>query len=194
MANEINRSRFVEDVHGSGIYPAGDGSAPADAVVRSSASLGHPVRKTTAWRTPEVETAALLAGRAMFGGFFLYNGINHFVNRDALVEYARSKGVPVPGAAVAASGLMLLAGGASLLLGARPKAGACLVSTFLSGVSPVMHAFWKEREPQARNQEMVNFTKNVALIGACLIAAARPEPWPWHAKTSAGGALVPVRA
>jgi uncharacterized membrane protein YphA (DoxX/SURF4 family) len=44
-----------------------------------------------------VETAVLLAGRAIFGGYFLYNGINHFVNRDALVEYARAKGVPPMG-------------------------------------------------------------------------------------------------
>jgi putative oxidoreductase len=142
---------------------------------------------------PDVETAALLTGRALFGGYFLYNGINHFVNRGALVEYARSKGVRSPGTAVATSGLMLLAGGASILAGARPKMGACLISTFLAGVSPIMHAFWKEREPHAHMQEMVNFTKNMALIGACLIAAAHPEPWPWHVEPNAGGALVPVR-
>jgi putative oxidoreductase len=157
--------------------------------------LGHPEASEGAdRRIPDAETAALLAGRAIFGGFFLYNGINHFVNRDALVAYARSKGVPAPEAVVAASGLMLLAGGASILTGVRPKTGACLISTFLSGVSPVMHAFWKEREPHARNQEMVNFTKNVALLGACLIAAAHAEPWPWQVEPSAGGALVPVHA
>jgi hypothetical protein len=56
-----------------------------------------------------------------------------------------------------------------------------------------MHAFWKEQEPQQRMQEMVNFTKNMALVGACLLAAARPEPWPWHVGTS-DMALLPVRS
>jgi putative oxidoreductase len=185
--------RQIEDVRGSGVYAGDDRSVPADAVVRSSAALGHPAVRDGAVRgIPDVDTAALLAGRVIFGGYFLYNGLNHFVNRDALVEYARAKGVRAPGIAVAASGLMLVAGAASILAGARPKVGACLISTFLAGVSPVMHAFWKEREPAAHMQEMVNFTKNVALIGACLIAAAHPEPWPWHVEPRAGGALVPV--
>jgi uncharacterized membrane protein YphA (DoxX/SURF4 family) len=133
------------------------------------------------WVAPSeaaVESAALVAGRAIFGGYFLYNGVNHFVNRQMLVEYARSKGVRTPGLAVAASGLLIAAGGLSILSGAWPKVGAGLISTFLLGVSPQMHAFWKEHEPEQRMHEMVNFTKNMALIGASLIAAAVPEPWP----------------
>jgi uncharacterized membrane protein YphA (DoxX/SURF4 family) len=124
------------------------------------------------------EPWALAAGRVIFGGFFLYNGISHFVESQSLVEYARSKGVRTPEAAVAGSGLLLLAGGLSLVAGAVPKIGAGLISTFLLGVSPRMHAFWREREPQQRMNEMVNFTKNMALFGACLLAAAHPEPWP----------------
>jgi putative oxidoreductase len=138
---------------------------------------------------PGLETAALLAGRGIFGGYFLYNGVNHYLNREMLVEYARSKGVPVPAVAVAASSLLILAGGLSIVTGTRPKVGAGLISTFLLAVSPQMHAFWKEREPQQQMQEMVNFTKNMALVGASLLAAAHPEPWPWHVGTP-GGALM----
>ena len=184
MADVINRSsRLVEDVHGSGVYPAGYPSAPGDAVVRSSAALGHPeAREGADRRIPDAETAALLAGRAIFGGFFLYNGINHFVNRGALVEYARSKGVPAPEAAVAASGLMLLAGGASILTGVRPKMGACLISTFLSGVSPVMHAFWRSAErPQSGDGEL---HEERSPDRRMLIAAAHAEPWPWQVEPS----------
>ena len=69
-------------------------------------------------------------------------------------------------------------GGLSILTGAFPKLGAGLISTFLLGVSPRMHAFWRERDSQQQMNEMVNFTKNMALIGASLLAAAHPEPWP----------------
>jgi len=40
--------------------------------------------------------AAFFLGRAIFGGFFLYNGITHiFLKRDALAQYAAAKGVLV---------------------------------------------------------------------------------------------------
>jgi putative oxidoreductase len=187
------QTRQVEDVRGSGIYPATGPRPSGQIAIRTPAALGHPEERLD--RQPSgaaLETAALLAGRAMFGGYFLYNGINHFLNRESLVEYARSKGVPAPSVAVAASGLLILAGGLSILLGARPKVGAGLISTFLLAVSPQMHAFWKEREPGARMQETVNFTKNMALVGASLIASAHPDPWPWRVNL-VSRAMVPAR-
>ena len=195
MANRSARHiQHVEDVRGSGIYPATGPLPPGNAIVRTPAALGHPEERPSApWFSPGLEKATFAAGRAIFGGYFLYNGINHFLNRDMLVEYARSKGVPAPAVAVAASGFLILAGGASILTGARPKIGAGLISTFLLGVSPQMHAFWKEREPQQRINEMVNFTKNMALVGASLIAAAYPEPW-WPTPGRMGsGSMVPAR-
>jgi uncharacterized membrane protein YphA (DoxX/SURF4 family) len=82
--------------------------------------------------------------------------------------------------AVTASGALILLGGLSLVTGARPKVGASLITAFLLGVSPQMHAFWKESDPQSRMQEMVNFTKNIALVGGAMLAAAFPEPWPYR--------------
>jgi uncharacterized membrane protein YphA (DoxX/SURF4 family) len=127
------------------------------------------------------ETVPLLIGRAIFGGFFLYNGINHFLNRNMMAGYAKSKGVPSAEVAVPATGLLLIAGGLSLLTGYKPKLGAALITTFLTGVSPSMHAFWSEQDPEKRQTEMINFMKNVALIGGAMLAAAEPEPWPYAA-------------
>ena len=59
----------------------------------------------------------------VFGGFFLYNGINHFTQRKALAKHAGSKNVPIPDAAVLASGVALVIGGASILAGVKPKYG-----------------------------------------------------------------------
>jgi uncharacterized membrane protein YphA (DoxX/SURF4 family) len=126
---------------------------------------------------PRVNTAALALGRVVFGGYFVYNGINHFVNHGMLTGYARSKGIPAAGAAVAASGALILIGGLSLMTGARPRVGAWAIGTFLAGVTPSMHAFWAAGE-QERMPELVNFTKNVALVGGAALAAAVPEPWP----------------
>ena len=62
-----------------------------------------------------------LVGRAMFGGFFLYNGINHFLHAGELAQYAAAKNVPAPEVTVKASGVAQMVGGASILLGLKPK-------------------------------------------------------------------------
>ena len=96
-----------------------------------------------------------------------------------LIGYARSKGVRWPEIAVLGSGALIVLGGLSLLTGVKPKVGASLVTTFLTGVTPQMHDFWNIEEPGQRMNEMINFSKNLALIGgAAFAAAAVPERQP----------------
>ena len=121
--------------------------------------------------------APFLLGRLIFGGFFLYNGINHFQHRKQLAQYAASKGVPAAEAAVVGSGVALAVGGASILAGVKPKIGTLAVLGFLAGVSPMMHDFWRQQEPQARQNEMINFMKNMAMAGAALALLGVEEPW-----------------
>ena len=125
-----------------------------------------------------LQTATLVAGRAIFGGYFLYNGVNHARNVEQLSAWATSKQVPFPRAAVIGSGALIAVGGLSLLLGVKPKAGAGLIGAFLLGVSPAMHDFWNRVDPQAKMNDKVQFLKNMALIGGASLAAAVPEPWP----------------
>jgi uncharacterized membrane protein YphA (DoxX/SURF4 family) len=122
--------------------------------------------------------ATFLIGRLIFGGFFLYNGINHLKERKSLAQYAGAKKVPLPDAAVTATGVVLIAGGASILLGVKPKLGAAAIAGFLAGVSPVMHNFWSVQDPNQRMNEMINFTKNLALLGSALALMGVNEPWP----------------
>src|SRR4051812_25869510 len=121
--------------------------------------------------------APFLLGRLIFGGFFLYNGINHFQQRKPMAQYAAAKGVPLAEAAVVGSGVALTIGGASILLGVKPKIGALAILGFLAGVSPVMHDFWKHEDPQQRQQEMIHFMKNLAMAGAALALLGVEEPW-----------------
>jgi putative oxidoreductase len=121
--------------------------------------------------------AAFLIGRILFGGFFLYNGINHFKQKEALAQYAGAKNVPNPDLAVMASGAAIAAGGASIILGLKPKVGALAILGFLLAVSPSIHDFWTADDPQQKQNEMINFAKNMALLGAAL-ALAGIEEWP----------------
>jgi putative oxidoreductase len=119
-----------------------------------------------------------LIGRIIFGGYFIYNGINHIRNLEPMSQYAGSKKVPMPKAAVAASGGLILAGGASVLLGVKPKYGAAALIGFLAAVSPTMHDFWSVEDPGQRMMQTINFTKNMALLGAALALMSVEEPWP----------------
>jgi uncharacterized membrane protein YphA (DoxX/SURF4 family) len=119
-----------------------------------------------------------LLGRILFGGYFLYNGIHHFREHKNMAQYVSSKNVPKADLAVAATGAALVAGGASILLGIKPKFGATALLGFLAGVSPIMHDFWNMEEPARRQQEMINFTKNMALAGATVALIGVEEPWP----------------
>jgi uncharacterized membrane protein YphA (DoxX/SURF4 family) len=114
----------------------------------------------------------------MFGGYFLYNGINHFIHREQLSGYAQAKGVPKPDWAVITSGAMLIIGGTSLMLGIKPKYGALAIVGFLAGVSPTMHRFWSEEDANQRMNDMINFSKNLALVGGAVALMSVEEPWP----------------
>lgn len=122
--------------------------------------------------------APFLLGRLVFGGYFLYSGIHHFQELRQLSRYAGAKRVPLSELAVAVSGAALVAGGTSILLGAKPKFGTTAIAAFLGTVSPVMHDFWKIEDPGQRMNESINFGKNMALLGASLAFMAMDEPWP----------------
>src|SRR5262249_25531663 len=106
-----------------------------------------------------------------------YNGINHLQNYKAMAPYAASKGVPAPEQLVQATGLMMLAGGLSIMAGVKPRNGLAMLIAFLVPVSLKMHRFWEE-EGEARQNDMIHFTKNVALVGAALAMMKIDEPWP----------------
>jgi putative oxidoreductase len=195
MPTPIDSSATREYVGRSGIHPASGTSAPADAEVRGQGELAHPEerRRDKPRRSPWPGNVPLFElGRALFGGYFLFNGINHFRNLKMLAEYARSKQVPLPAAAVAGSGALIMLGGLSLLTGVQPKRGATLITMFLLGVSPVMHNFWDAKDETQRMNDFVNFSKNVALLGGACLAAALPEPWPGRVPVPSGGPLARI--
>jgi uncharacterized membrane protein YphA (DoxX/SURF4 family) len=122
--------------------------------------------------------APFLIGRAIFGGFFLYSGINHLRNRKPMGQYAGSKDVPKPELAVVGTGIAMIAGGTSIILGIKPKLGTLAILGFLAGVSPMMHDFWKQEDPNQRQNDMIHFMKNLAMAGGALALMGVEEPWP----------------
>jgi putative oxidoreductase len=119
-----------------------------------------------------------LIGRILFGGYFIYNAFNHFTHVKAMSGYAGSKSVPAPSAAIIVSGILLLLGGVSVVLGIYPVIGLICLVLFLIPVTFTMHSYWADIDPGAKMGNQVNFYKNLALLGTILICFVIPRPWP----------------
>lgn len=122
-----------------------------------------------------------LLGRIIFGGYFAYSGLNHFLRLSMMAEYAKSKGVLYPHLAVAFTGILLLLGGLSILFGTYPRIGILFLLIFLLPTTFIMHNFWAVTE-QSKMIEIINFLKNMALFGANLMFLAIPAPWKFSLK------------
>jgi uncharacterized membrane protein YphA (DoxX/SURF4 family) len=119
-----------------------------------------------------VTEIALIAGRVLFALLFISSGINHFTKNEAMTGYAKYKKVPMAKAAVYLSGLMILLGGIYIVLGFYADLGALLIALFLIPTVFLMHAFWKETDPTAKQNETIGFFKDLSLAGAALIIFA----------------------
>lgn len=124
-----------------------------------------------------------LIGRIIFGGYFLMSGMNHFLQYQMTAGYAASKGVPMPGIAVLVAGALIVIGGAMVLVGWRAHWGAWLIVLFLVPVTVMMHNFWAVPADQ-KMSEMINFMKNMGLIGASLMLATI-RYWPLSVEKAA---------
>lgn len=121
-----------------------------------------------------------IGGRVLFSIIFIVYGIRHFTHMQGIVGYATAKKVPAPAITVPVSGLMILVGGVFVLLGWHRYIGAGLLAIFLVLSAFLVHGFWKETDPMARQSEMAHFLKDLALAGAALFVAAYSGPsWPW---------------
>lgn len=104
----------------------------------------------------------------MFGAYFTIMGMMHFKNLKMMTGYAASKGVPLPSLAVMGSGLMLLMGGLGVIFGQYIQISLALIAIFLLFVTPKMHTFWKETDPNKKMFEMQSFLKNMTMFAAAI--------------------------
>jgi putative oxidoreductase len=143
------------------------------------------------------DAAALLIGRLIVGGVFLWAAADNLLELDAKSGYAASKGVVAPTALVTLASLILLAGSISILVGFRPILGVAAIALFLVPVTLMMHNFWALTGLQ-QILELHNFQGNVIMLGSAVMFLAIPRPWPfsvdgWLRSTRGAVAESPVR-
>lgn len=118
-----------------------------------------------------------LIGRIIVGLYYIISAANHFMQLEMMSGYAGSKNVPASKLAVIVTGLLLLIGGLSILTGFQPIIGVIALVLFFLPVTFMMHNFWAIEDKQMKMNEMVNFMKNMGLLGSALMFLAIPQPW-----------------
>jgi uncharacterized membrane protein YphA (DoxX/SURF4 family) len=118
-----------------------------------------------------MDTVAVV-GRVLFSLLFLGAAVGHIKDRVAMTEYAKAKKLPAAGPAVLGSGVLLLLGGLSVLLGVWGDVGSLLLLVFLVVSAVVFHNFWAQSDAATKQIEQVMFMKNIALAGASLVLFA----------------------
>lgn len=114
----------------------------------------------------------LIVGRILFALIFINSGFAHFAQREAMTGYAQFKKVPAAKLAVPLTGLMILLGGISIVLGFWMDLGALLLAIFLIFSAFMMHNFWAMDDATQKMNETVAFFKNLSMAGAALIILA----------------------
>lgn len=117
-------------------------------------------------------------GRLMIATIFLLSAVGNKIPRFAdVAKTMEHEGVPEPNVLLAGAIAFLVLGSLSIILGLRARTGAFLLLVFLAAATYYFHDFWKA-PPEMQQQEMINFMKNLSLMGTMVFLMANgPGPW-----------------
>lgn len=109
-----------------------------------------------------------LIARILLAVLVLFSAIGHLTQTEGMAQFAASRGIPMAKAGVIVSGLGLLAGGLSVLLGIYGDLGALVLAALFLIFAFGMQTFWKETDPMAKMNTQISFNKDLALAGGAL--------------------------
>lgn len=124
----------------------------------------EPTRSIPAW----LERYGPLAARILISQIFLLSGVQKILDPSGTQEQMASRGMFWVPIFMWATVVVELAGGLSILLGAKTRLGALLLFFFLIPVTLTFHNFWTY-PPQEQTVQMLFFLHNLALMGGLLL-------------------------
>ncbi len=117
----------------------------------------------------------LVLGRVLLSAIFILSGLGKLPHFHDVAGMMAGKGIPLATVTLVISLLIEIGGGLMVLTGFKAKYAALVMAVWLIPVTLVFHHFWGIPAAQQQDQ-MVNFLKNVAIMGGLLVlASASPE-------------------
>jgi putative oxidoreductase len=112
-----------------------------------------------------------LVGRILIAVPFLAFGYVKVTNFQYTVAALAALKLPMPNVATVIAIIIELLGGLCLVIGFKTRFWAWLLFFYLIPITLMVHKFWG-LSGAARMDNMVNFIKNIAILGALLLLAA----------------------
>lgn len=117
-----------------------------------------------------VNAVLTVVGRVMIAAIFLMSAVGNKIPQfDSVAGYMAAEGVPAPQVMLAGAIVFLIAGALSVVTGYKSRVGASLLLVFLILATYFFHDFWTFDDPQARQQQTIQFMKNLSLMGTMLL-------------------------
>lgn len=120
----------------------------------------------------QLAEVALILGRVLLGGVFVFGGIEHFLSLQHLAQMMSKRGVPLPMTVLVAGSIFQIVFGVALMVGVLVP-WACLGLVVFTIAATIMFLnFWDMQgfeRVAARNTAVVN----VAVVGGLVVAAAQ---------------------
>ena len=124
-----------------------------------------------------IQGIATIVGRVMISTIYLMSAVGNKIPKFNDVQaYMTSEGVPAAAVMLAGAIAFLVAGSLSIMVGFKARFGATLLLVFLILATYFFHDFWNF-EGGEQQQQMIQFMKNLSLMGAMLFLIANgPGP------------------
>lgn len=119
--------------------------------------------------------------RPLLASMFVVGGIDALMKPGPKVERARQSPLTVPHVeqlglttderVIRANGGLMVVAGLALATGRAPRLASIALVASLAPTTVAGHPFWQEKDPVARKANMINFFKNLGLMGGLMLAA-----------------------
>ena len=128
---------------------------------------------------PTINGILTVTGRTMMALIFLMSAVgNKIPNFNGVAQYMAGEGVPAPKVLLAGAIAFLLVGSVSLIVGYQARIGATLLLVFRAAATYYFHDFWTFTDAAERQQQTIQFMKNLSMMGAMLFVIANGAgPW-----------------
>lgn len=119
-----------------------------------------------------IKHICLLLGRLLIGSYFIVPGLQKITNYQMMTDYMQAHSVPATTFLLPLTIVIQIVAGLAIIIGFKGKLAAFILAGLTLVICVYMHDFWTMSEGLARNHEMQNFVKNMAIMGGLLIVSS----------------------
>lgn len=120
---------------------------------------------------PSYHPAVTLIGRLLMAALFIIFGIRKILAFSFYAGYFAKLGFPAPEVMVVLAIIVELGGGLLLAVGWKTRWMAWALAIFTVIATFMAHRYWEFPDAQQYNAQMINFWKNITILGGLMMVA-----------------------